>query len=159
MRRILAVLTLMALLVVALAVPAFARGATQISGIGFFAEEDVCGDSGGEGADYALILTGDLEGCLYTFIETAKSSPSGTYRETGTEVFVASDGSGTFETTYRFEAKYEDVDNLTGEIFGRCQHPIVKGSGTGIFEGVTGRLDFKDDIEAGNFPYRGHLRW
>ena len=166
MRRILAVLTLMALLVVALAVPAFARGATQISGVGFLPDEQTCNDPGGEGAapggeaaDYALILTGDLEGCLYTSIETAKSSPSGTYRETGTEVFVASDGSGTFETTYRFEAKYEDVDNLTGEIFGRCQHPIVKGSGTGIFEGVTGRLDFKDDIEAGNFPYRGHLRW
>jgi len=166
MRRILAVLTLMALLVVALAVPAFARGATQISGVGFLPDEQTCNDPGGEGAapggeaaDYALILTGDLEGCLYTSIETAKSSPSGTYRETGTEVFVASDGSGTFETTYRFEAKYEDVDNLTGEIFGRCQHPIVKGSGTGIFEGVTGRLDFKDDIEAVNFPYRGHLRW
>jgi hypothetical protein len=139
--------------------PALAGGATQISGVGFYADEDTCGDPGGEGADYALILTGDLEGCLYTFVETTKSSPSGTYRETGREVFVASDGSGTFETTHRFAAKYEDVANLTGEIFGRCQHPIVKGSGTGIFEGVTGRLDFKDDIEAGNFPYRGHLRW
>jgi hypothetical protein len=164
MRRILAVLTLMALLVVALAVPAFARGATQISGVGFLPDEQTCNDpervnAEGEVANYALILDGDLKGCLYTFIETAKSSPSGTYRETGTEVFVASDGSGTFKTTYRFEAKYEDVDNPATEIFGRCQHPIVKGSGTGIFEGVTGRLDFKDDIEAGNFPYRGHLRW
>ena len=139
--------------------PALAGGATQISGVGFFADEETCDDPEGEGDNYALILTGDLEGCLYTFVETAKSSPSGTYRETGTEVFVASDGSGTFETTYRFEAKYEDVANPATEIFGRCQHPIVKGSGTGIFEGVTGRLDFRDDIEAGNFPYRGHLRW
>ena len=139
--------------------PALAGGATQISGVGFFDEGDIC-DSGSVGADFALIMTGDLEGCLYTFVETSKSSPSGTYRETGTELFVGSylDGSGTLETTYRFEAKYEDVANLAGEIFGRCQHPIVKGSGTGIFEGVTGRLDFKDDIEAGNFPYRGHLR-
>ena len=164
MRRILAVLTLMALLVVALAVPAFARGATQISGVGFYADKQTCNDpervnAEGEVADYALILRGDLKGCLYTFIETTKSSPSGTYRETGTEVFVAKKGSSTFATTYRFEAKYEDVANLTGEIFGRCQHPIVEGSGTGIFEGVTGRLDFKDDIEAVNFPYRGHLRW
>ena len=168
MRRILAVLTLMALLVVALAVPAFARGATQISGVGFLPDKQTCNDPGGEGADpggeaadYALILTGDLEGCLYTSIETRKSSPSGTYRETGTEVFVSNvpNRPGTFATTYRVEAKYEDVATLTGEIFGRCQHPIVKGSGTGIFEGVTGRLDFKDDIEAGNFPYRGHLRW
>ena len=106
-------------------------------------------------------MTGDLEGCLYTFVETAESSPSGTYRETGTELFVGStsEGAGKFETTYRFEAKYEDVNDPATEIFGRCQHPIVEGSGTGIFEGVTGRLDLKDDIEAGNFPYRGHLRW
>ncbi len=142
--------------------PAFAGGATQISGIGFFAEEDDCDDPEGKDADYALVMTGDLEGCLYTFIATAESSPSGTYRETGTELFVATeeDGTvvGTFETTYRFEAKYEDVANPATEIFGRCQHPIVEGSGTGIYAGVTGRLDFKDDIEAGNFPYRGHLR-
>jgi hypothetical protein len=136
--------------------PALAHGATQISGVGFFDVGDDC-DSGSVGADYALIMTGDLEGCLYSFVETSESSPSGTYRETGTELFVASDGVSTFETTYRFEAKYEDVDNLAGEIFGRCQHPIVVGSGTGNFEGVTGRVDFKDDIEAGNYPYRGHL--
>ena len=139
--------------------PALAGGATQISGVGFYADDVTCDDLEGEGADYdyALVMYGDLEGCLYTFVETTVSSPSGTYRETGTELFVGSfrDETGTFETTYRFEAKY----GLAGEIFGRCQHPIVKGSGTGIFEGVTGRLDFKDDIEAGNFPYRGHLRW
>jgi len=138
--------------------PERAGGATQISGLGVYAEGDDCVDPGGEGADYALVLDGDLEGCLYTFVETAVFSPSGNYRETGTELFVASDGSSTFETTYRFEAKYEDPTDPATEIFGRCQHPIVKGSGTGIFEGVTGRLDFKDDIEAGNFPYRGHLR-
>ena len=139
--------------------PAFAGGATQISGVGFFAEGDDCDDPGGEGADYALVMTGDLEGCLYTFVETAESSPSGTYRETGTELFVASNGAGTFETTYRFEGKYD----LAGvEIFGRCQHPIVEGSGTGIYEGVSGILLFKDVIEAGKdpyFPYRGHLRY
>jgi hypothetical protein len=138
--------------------PALAGGATQISGVGFFDEDDLC-DSGSVGADFALIMSGDLQGCLYTFVETAESSPSGTYRETGTELFVASGGAGTFETTYRFEAKYEDVDNLAGEIFGRCQHPIVEGSGTGIYEGVSGQLFFKDDVEAGNFPYRGHLRF
>ncbi len=142
--------------------PAHAGGAAQISGVGVYAEGEDCANPGGADADYALVMTGDLEGCLYTFVETAVSSPSGTYRETGTELFVASDGSGTFETTYRFEAKYEDVDDPATEIFGRCQHPIVRGSGTGVFEGVTGRLDFKDVIEAGEapyFPYRGHLRW
>ena len=146
--------------------PAHAGGATQISGIGVYADEATCDDPKGAGADYALILDGDLEGCLYTFVKTAKSSPSGTYRETGRELFVGSirggTRSGTFKLTYRFEAKYEDLDDPATEIFGRCQHPIVRGSGTGVFEGVTGRLDFKDVIEAGEapyFPYRGHLRW
>ncbi len=166
MKRRLTILTLTSLAVVAFISvvstapsPALAGDATQISGVGLFDEDDVC-DSGSMGADFALIMTGDLEGCLYTFVETAQSSPSGTYRETGTELFVAaSDEDDTFRTTYRFEAKYEDVDNLAGEIFGRCQHPIVKGSGTGIYEGVTGRLDFKDEVETGNFLYRGHLRF
>jgi hypothetical protein len=44
------------------------------------------------------------------------------------------------------------VDNLSGEIFGRCQHPIVEGSGTGNYEGVGGQLFFKDDVESGTFP-------
>ena len=164
MKRRLTLLTLTTLAVVALIgvvstapSPAFAGGATQIAGVAFFDDRGDCDDPEGEGANFALIMTGDLEGCLYTFVETAESSPSGTYRETGTELFVASDGDGTFETTYRFEAKYEDVDTLSGEIFGRCQHPIVEGSGTGIFDGVSGQLFFKDDVEAGNFPYRGHL--
>ncbi len=136
--------------------PERAGGATQISGLGSY--DARCDPTSVDPrASYAILMTGDLEGCLYTFVETAESSPSGTYRETGTELFVGStsEGAGTFETTYRFEAKY----GLAGEIFGRCQHPIVVGSGTGIFEGVTGILFFKDDIEAGNFPYRGHLRW
>jgi hypothetical protein len=166
MKRRLTILTLTSLLAVVAFIgvvvtapsPAFAQRATQISGVGFFDTAGVCDDSAGEGANFALIMTGDLDGCLYTFIESSDSSPSGTYRETGTELFVASEGRGSFKTTYRFEAKYEDVDTLTGEIYGRCQHPIVEGSGTGIYEGVTGRLFFKDDVEAGNFPYRGHLR-
>ena len=146
--------------------PAHAGGATQIRGIGVYADEATCDDPEGEGVDYALILDGDLEGCLYTFVKTAKSSPSGTYRETGREVFVGSirggTGSGTFKLTYRFEAKYEDLDDPATEIFGRCQHPIVRGSGTGVFKGVTGILLFKDVLEAGKdpyFPYRGHLRY
>jgi hypothetical protein len=142
--------------------PALAEEATQISGVAFFDEADLC-DSSSMDADFALIMDGDLKGCLYTFVETQESSPSGTYRETGTELFVASeeDGTevGTFETTYRFEAKYEDVTDPATEIFGRCQHPIVEGSGTGIFQGVSGQLFFKDDVEAGNFPYRGHLQY
>lgn len=157
-------LTIAAILSVVLAFPspASAGGATWISGIGFFAEQGECLDPEGNGADFATILEGDLEGCLYVFVETFEGSPSGTYRETGTEIFVGSyqgGGAGTFSTTYLFTAKYADLDTLTGQKFGRCQHPIVSGSGTGVFAGVTGRLDFKDDVEAGNFPYQGNLRW
>lgn len=137
--------------------PVFAEGATRISGIGFFDVDGLCVDPEGAGADYAIILTGDLDGCLYAFVETAAFTDSGTYLETGTEIFVGPDG--TFETVYRFEGKYEDPANLVGEIFGRCQHAIVRGSGTGGFEGVTGRIDFKDDVETGDLPYRGSLRF
>ena len=173
MKRRLTILTLTTLAAVALIgvvwtapSPAFAGGATQISGVAFF-DEDVPTDCAPlMGADpqpnYALVMTGALEGCLYTFVNPAtKSSPSGTYRETGTELFVGSylGKSGTFETTYRFEAKYEDVADPATEIFGRCQHPIVEGSGTGVFEGVSGHLFFKDEVESGTFLYRGHLRF
>jgi hypothetical protein len=173
MKRRLTILTLTTLAAVALIgvvwtapSPALAEGTTQISGVARFADPGECDDPEGAGpprADYALVMTGDLEGCLYTFVGPAVSSPSGTYRETGTETFVASEEDDTvvdtFKTTYRFEAKYEDPTDPTTEIFGRCQHPIVEGSGTGIFEGVSGQLFFKDDVESGTFLYRGHLRY
>ncbi len=140
--------------------PALAGGAMQISGVGFFDDTGQCTDPQGQGSDFATKMTGDLTGCVYTFVESAVCSPSGVYRENGREVFVRQgDGNDTFRTTYQFEAKYKDCPNLVQEVVGRCQHPIVEGSGTGAYEGVSGRLDFKDDIEAGNFPYRGHLQW
>jgi hypothetical protein len=136
-------------------------GATQIAGIGVYAGTTECTDREGDRSSYALTLTGDLEGCHYVFIETSTCSAGGTYKETGTETFVGryNGTTGTFRTTYLFTGTYTDCANLIGEVVGRCQHPIVAGSGEGVFEGVTGRLDFKDDIEAGNFPYRGHFRW
>jgi hypothetical protein len=138
-------------------------GAIQVSGMGFFAEAGEC-ISDGAGSSFAIKLTGDLNGCLYVFIDDYDCSPSGTYREEGREYFVGeyNGQAGTFWTNYKFEAKYEGCDNgapVGAEIFGRCQHPIAVGSGTGVFNGVNGRLDLKDDIEAGNFPYRGHLRF
>jgi hypothetical protein len=140
--------------------PERAGGATQISGVAPRLDDPevaVC-DPVPEPYDYALVMHGALEGCLYTDFEPGVSSPSGTYRETGTELFVGSylGESGTFTTTYRFEAKYD----LSGEIFGRCQHPIVEDSSrTGVFEGVSGELFFKDDVVTGEYFYRGHLRW
>ena len=106
-------------------------------------------------------MTGSLQGCHYVFIEYSKCLPNGVYMENGTETFVGSYGGlfGSFRTTYRFEAKYEDCSTFVGEVVGRCQHPIIQGSGTGVFEGVTGRIDMKDNVEEVNFPYRGHLFW
>jgi len=137
-------------------------GATQISGIGYYATAGECNYES-ESASYAIKMTGDLQGCHYVFIDNYECSPSGTYREEGREYFVGTYNgqSGTFWTTYKFEAKYEDCDGgpLGAEIFGRCQHPITDGSGTGVFSGVSGQINFRDDIEAGNFPYRGQLRF
>lgn len=140
-------------------------GATQLSGVGYFDANDEC-NSAGQRATYSLNMTGDLEGCLYTYVDDYDCSPSGTYMEIGRELFVGTYNgvSGSFWTTYRFEAKYEgcadDGTFIGAEIKGRCQHPVVEGSGTGVFEGVTGRLDMKDDIQASgiNYVYRGHLK-
>ena len=143
-----------------LKISGLSAGATQISGIGSYAAPGACNDPEGQGSDYVLTMAGDLEGCHYVFVETAKCSAGGAYTETGTETFVGlyNGAPGTFRTTYLFTATYTDCANLVGEIAGRCQHPIVAGSGEGVFEGATGRFDMRDDIDAGNFPYRGHFR-
>lgn len=158
---VLTTLTMMALISVVFATPSQTRvdGAVQISGIGAYSGPGECTDPEGQGASYALTLNGSLSGCHYTFVETARCSEGGTYFEAGTETFVGlyNGAYGTFGTTYVYTAKFKDCSNLGGEVVGRCQHPIIRGSGTGAFAGVIGRLDFKDDIQTGTFPYRGHL--
>jgi hypothetical protein len=149
-----------------MASPLAADAATnQVSGVAFY-DATQCpplpedGPFGEFNSYPGAVLTGSLEGCLYAKVVTSKQIRSGVYLETGEEVIFASlDGgpAGTFTTTYKFESKW-DPDVLTGvELRGRCQHPIVKGSGTGGFEGATGRLDFKDIVENGTFDYRGHI--
>jgi hypothetical protein len=154
-------LTMMALIsaVFAAPSPSPAGGATQISGLGAFAAPGQCIDPEGAGADYVVFMTGSFSGCDYTFIESSRCSAGGAYFETGTETFVGTYNGefGTFQTNYVFTATYQDCPNFVGEIAGRCEHPIAAGSGTGVFEGVRGRFDMKDDVEEGNFPYRGHL--
>ena len=155
-------LTMMALIsgVLASSSPTQQPGAKQISGIGYFAEEGACTDPQGANASYVLTLTGSLTGCHYVFVETGKCTPGETYTETGTETFVGTyEGQpGTFTTSYVFTAKYADCETFAGEVEGRCQHPFVNGSGTGVFQGVReARLDMRDDVGAGNFPYRGHV--
>ena len=109
-----------------------------------------------------IAFTGSLEGCLYIKVDafTDNGAPSGVYLEQGREVFVGSLNGGAiglFATTYKFESKW-DPDITTGhEVKGRCEHPIVAGSGTGGFAGATGRFDFKDVISDGSILYRGHI--
>ncbi len=140
--------------------PASAKGATQISGVGFFDAEGECADPEGAGSDLALIMTGDLEGCLYAFVGNFESSSGGLNREWGTEIFVGTykGQAGTFGTNYYFKGLFGE----SGQIAGGCLHPLVEGSGTGVFDGVRGRFNIIDNIEDGvavDFPYRGRLQW
>jgi hypothetical protein len=144
--------------------PMAAGAASQVSGDAAYDAVQCPGPPAGyeDFVSYpGLLMSGSLDGCLYTKVITPKETPSGVYLESGEEVFVGSlDGGpvGTFATTYKFESKF-DPDVSTGvEVHGRCHHPIVEGSGTGGLEGATGRLDFKDII--GNpvtYVYRGHI--
>jgi hypothetical protein len=152
-------------LMVALAAPAGAA-TNQLSGVGVFDTTGECPDPPAGYEDFTslppLVMTGSLEGCLYTKVVSANDNgaPSGVYQERGEEVFVGSlDGGpvGMFATTFKFTSQW-DPDVSTGlEVRGRCQHPIVAGSGTGGFAAATGRLDFKDDVVTGEFLYRGHI--
>ena len=152
---------LAALMTILLAAPAGAnQGTTQIAGSAVPGDAS-CTDAPDGFTDFALDLSGDLDGCWYIHVDDARYIPgSGVYHETGRERFVGCFGGdvcGTFDTTYRFTAKFADPE-LTQEIHGRCQHPITEGTGTGGFAGSTGRVDFKDDVDTGIFHYRGHIR-
>jgi hypothetical protein len=128
----------------------------QISGVAAPAGSGECTE---HSADLAITLTGDLVGCWYIWVHEAKFNASGTYQESGAEVFVGclnGAACGTFGTTCIFRGKYAD-DTFAVEIHGRCLHWITAGTGTGGFAGVTGLVHFKDDVAAGNFPYTGHL--
>ncbi len=135
---------------------ASAGGMTQVSGVGL---PDLNGYCVEHPADITMIVTGDLEGCWYITVDDFRWHPSGAYQESGTELFVGSFNGedGTFATTYIFRGKYATPEDYSVEIHGRCQHPIVAGSGTGVFEGASGRFQFKDDVEAFEFPYTGHI--
>ncbi len=144
---------------VGLSAPASAA-TDQISGVAFYDTTGECPPPPPEFASYPpLVMTGDLEGCWYTNVETSKDNgaPSGVYMESGQELFIGSlngEAEGTFVTSYRFESKW-DPDVTGSEVHGRCQHPLV--AGTDDFAGATGRVDFKDDVTTGLYYYRGHI--
>ena len=148
---------------------ASAEGNNRISGIAYFDADGICNDevydAEGDAPDFAMWFEGDLVGCQYVFVDSWSCTPSNVYHESGTETYVIDGpyGEGTFQTTYIFRSKFTGCTPEGfpdgAEIFGFCQHPIVAGSGTGDYEGVTGRLMLRDDVEAGNFPYTGNLKW
>lgn len=143
------------------AIPAGAAnsgGNIQIGGVAKIAAADDCTEIDDL---FTLKLAGSLEGCWYTTVlEVVQQTPSGGYQERGNETFIGClvDGSsrtcGSFDTEYHFEAKFQTQPPFA-EIHGRCQHPILRG--TGGFAGVTGRVDFKDDVVNSCFFYRGHI--
>ena len=142
---------------------ATAAGTTQISGTAVLdVDATVCTGPPAGYSDFdeftPLLLSGSLAGCWYTNIDTSKVTPSGVYLESGREVFVGTVNggpTGTFATTYKFESKFAPDG---AQLHGRCQHPLVSGSGTGPFAGATGRVDFKDIVEEGTLVYRGHIK-
>lgn len=149
------------LLTLVMAVPASAggSGATQVSGIGYPDDEGVCKELP---FHYVIVMTGDLEGCVYGIVTSSKGpGPSGVYKERADETFVGSykGREGTFRMKENFHAKFDLASE--NEIFGFCKHPIVRGSGTAAFAGVRGRLDFRDEVSdpaSVSFPYKGHLK-
>lgn len=159
--RVAALITLSASAVLGTAAPAQATPVRQIDGAADFQEDPggPCPAAPRGFRDYPpLVLRGSLDGCWYTDVQSVKTTPSGVYRERGRELFVGRlDGraAGRFTTTYQFEAKFAPDGS---ELHGRCQHPLVPGSGTGGFAGAVGRVDFKDIIgEQVTYVYRGHL--
>lgn len=163
-RRV-AALAVLAISTTTIGSAAAAAGPHQISGTAVFDAVACPGPPAGYGdfVDYpGLRLSGSLNGCWYTNIDTSKDNgpPSGVYLETGREVFVGrlnGGPTGVFATTYKFESKWDPDVSTGAEVRGRCQHPIVRGSGTGGFAGATGRLDFKDIVADASYVYRGHI--
>ena len=154
------VLSVAASFLAVLAMPASA-GTTQVSGVGVYntACQPPLGSPPANLGDYPPIeLSGSLSGCWYTYVESAKFNRSGTYQETGTEIFVGcmNGTCGTFSTTYTFTGKFVD-DTFAEEIHGRCHHPLA--SGTEGFAGAKGLINFKDDVVNLKFDYRGHFKF
>ena len=139
------------------AAPAGATGNTQISGVGVFTNTAEC-SADSPNVYPPIKMTGGLVGCWYTDrVEVLLTAPSGAYQERGTETFIGclSDGTtcGTFSTTYKFTARYAADGS---ELHGHCEHKLV--SGTGDFAGITGQVNFKDDVQTGEFLYEGHFK-
>ena len=162
-----------------------ARGGAASSGgphkSEFVSGNSTASDCGVPGSDWAISLTGDLEGCWSAFVEKYRCKELQDYDlyvERGREVFAGElrGEHGRFRTRYTLEAAYakgfcESFDP-TLQVAGGCRHRVVGGSG--VFEDAEGLLKFLDvitgvtgdpvtgEFEAGsggnNFLYYGRIR-
>ena len=156
-RAALATLAVLLLAALPATTAAAGKGATVVGGVQL--AYGTCGDGGG----YAM--TGDLAGCWYITEFTPNphlTDSKHNLEATGTELFDGWIGSlrGTFTTTFQYTAKMDGPWGTSAEIHGRCHHPVVAGSGTGDFVGITGELSFKDvvDLDPPYYPYWGNVR-
>ena len=110
-------------------------------------------DCGVPGSDYAILLTGDLEGCLSTFVQGFKCKELADYDlylEKGREVFIGTlhGKQGRFSTDYTFDGAYAkgfcQSFDASLEVGGGCIHKIERGSGA--FRNAEGVITFIDVI-------------
>ncbi len=145
------------LFAIALASMMLAGGSAAVAGGDkkpvFVSGNSTYSDCGLPGSDYALSLTGDLKGCLSTFVEGFKCKKLGAYDlyfEEGREVFVGKyhGQQGRFRTTYTFDGAYAkgfcQSFDPTLEVGGGCKHPITGKSG--VFADAKGLIKFIDVI-------------
>jgi hypothetical protein len=164
MLRRLGVATAITLAAAAPSIPVEAASG-QVSGTFVLDTGSVCTDPPDGYDELTFVISGDLEGCWYTNIDQGRDlgPPSGLYFEAGREVFIGrfrGGPVGTFATTYTFTSRW-DPDFTSGgtEIWGRCLHLIVSGSGTGGLHDVTGHLLRTDTATDGSTGrYRGLVR-
>jgi hypothetical protein len=138
-------------------------------------------DCGAAGSDLALLMTGDLKGCLSIFVQSftcTELNDFDHYTERGREAFVGTwrGRKGKFTTRYTVDAAYgkgfcQSLD-FSLELSGSCIHHIDGRSGVfdhaeGVFTmfdvitNVTGDPDtgvFSPGAGANNFLYYGRIR-
>jgi hypothetical protein len=146
----------------------------------FVSGNSTSSDCGLPGSDFALSLTGDLEGCWSGFIQSYKCKELEDYDlwlEKGREVFVGEyrGKQGRLRTTYTFEGAYakgvcESLD-FSLEVGGGCRHKVIDGSRVfadaeglikfiDVIAGVTGDPttgEFQPGSGANNFLYYGRI--
>ena len=158
--------------------------AAQATGDGSYAisGNSTFSDCGVDGSDFALLMTGDLQGCLSIFVQSytcKQRNGFDHYIERGREKFVGKwrGKYGKFITDYTINAAYADgfceSFDFTLELSGSCFHKIQ--GRTGVFEGAEGAFTMFDVITnvtgdpvtgtfaagsgANNFLYSGRIRF